>query len=107
MPEVAQQAIAFPVKAVEEALLGALAQVVLDQIQVSQGGISDASEINLSPAIDSLVAVEILCDLDEILMIQLTECIVRPGGYDTVEEAVKHLAAGARREWDKRNKQEE
>ncbi len=54
--------------------------------------------------IDSLIAVEILCVLDEVLEIQLTECIVRPGGYDTVEEAVEHLAAGARREWDKRNK---
>ncbi len=32
MPEVAKPAIAFPVKEVEEALLAALAQVVLDQI---------------------------------------------------------------------------
>ncbi len=106
MPEVAKPAIAFPVKEVEEALLATLAQVVLDQIQVSQGGISDPSAINLSPMIDSLIAVEILCVLDEVLEIKLTECIVRPGGYDTVEEAVKHLAAGAKREWDKRNKQE-
>jgi hypothetical protein len=49
--------------------------------------------------IDSLTAVELLCALDDVLPFQVTECVVRAGGYKSIDLALKHLVVGIEKKW--------
>jgi len=53
--------------------------------------------------IDSLVVVEILCAVEPIVGFPLPECVVRAGGYRSVENAITHLLPGIEAQWKKRN----
>lgn len=53
--------------------------------------------------IDSLIAVETLCALDDILPFEVGESVVRAGGYSSLNSAVEHLIGRIEKEWLKRH----
>jgi len=61
----------------------------------------DAAVVVLVIQIDSLTVVELLSSLDDILPFKVTECVVRAGGYDTIEAAVKHVTGRVETKWKK------
>jgi len=95
----------FPKALVEECLQKALTDIVTDQAQVSGALLPAAGLLTAQVDIDSLCAVEILCVLDEHLPFQLTECVVRPGGYSSIAQGVAHLTAGAEARWNDHHKE--
>jgi len=52
--------------------------------------------------IDSLNVVEILCKVDELAGFNLPHGVVRAGGYDSIDDALKHLMPRIGKEWTKR-----
>jgi hypothetical protein len=52
--------------------------------------------------IDSLDVVGILCKVDELVGFNLPHGVVRAGGYDSINEALKHLMPRIAKEWAKR-----
>ena len=52
--------------------------------------------------IDSLVVVEILCTIEPIVGFELEDSVVRAGGYESVDEALKSLIPRIAKEWHKR-----
>jgi hypothetical protein len=51
--------------------------------------------------IDSLTVVELLCTLDDVLPFQVTECVVKAGGYSSIAVAVKHVVGRVESKWNK------
>jgi hypothetical protein len=49
--------------------------------------------------IDSLTVVELLSSLDEILPFKVTECVVKAGGYKSIDAAVKHVVERVESKW--------
>ena len=49
--------------------------------------------------IDSLTVVELLCAVDDVLPFEVTECVVRAGGYRSIGSAVKHLVERIETKW--------
>lgn len=49
--------------------------------------------------IDSLAVVEILCVLDDILPFEANESVVRPGGYSSIDDAVKSVSGRVEKQW--------
>ena len=49
--------------------------------------------------VDSLMVVELLCALDDILPFEVGESVVRAGGYHSIEAAAMHLVGGIEKEW--------
>jgi hypothetical protein len=52
-------------------------------------------------AIDSLMVVEMLCALDEVLPFEVQECVVQAGGYGSIEGALSHVADRIEAKWRK------
>lgn len=94
----------FPADEVESALR----EVLLEAAEIEAEKLD--KELPLSPRmaaatpleLDSLVVVEILCEVEPIIDFALPEKVVQSGGYASVDEAVAHLMPGIEREWDKR-----
>lgn len=61
----------------------------------------DADIVILSIEIDSLTVVDILASLDDILPFKVTECVVKPGGYNSIDAAVKHVTGRVATKWNK------
>lgn len=57
------------------------------------------STIGPQPAIDSLVVVEVLLEIEPKVPFALPESLVRAGGYDSVDEVVQHLLPQLERRW--------
>jgi hypothetical protein len=95
----------FPKALVEACLEKALTEIVIDQAQVLGASLPTSGLPTAQVDIDSLCAVEILCVLDEHLPFQLTECVVRPGGYNSIAEGVSHLTSGAEAKWNDYHKE--
>jgi len=91
----------FPAKAVADCLRDEL----VDAVQAAarrKGTAIPATPKELVGAqieIDSLVVVEILCALDEILPFQVDESVVRAGGYDSIGAAVLHVVGRVESKW--------
>jgi hypothetical protein len=49
--------------------------------------------------IDSLGVVEVLCALDDLVPFPVDESVVRPGGYNSINEAVRHVVGRIERAW--------
>ena len=62
---------------------------------------ADADLVVLAVEIDSLTVVELLCSLDDILPFKVTECAVKPGGYGSIADAVKHVVGRVAAQWNK------
>ena len=86
---------AFPAADVEARLLTEITRIVQLQTQVSGG----------AAGIDSLAVVEILCVLDDILPFEANESVVRPGGYSSIEDAVKSVSGRVEKHWVKHHQE--
>ena len=62
---------------------------------------ADADAVVLAVEIDSLAVVELLCSLDDVLPFKVTECAVKPGGYASIADAVKHVVGRVATQWNK------
>jgi hypothetical protein len=94
----------FPVAAVEVKLRDELIEAVI--IETSIRGISlPSSPLEVSKTavhVDSLVVVAILCAVEPIVGFELSDSVVRSGGYPSVESALGHLMPGLEKEWTKK-----
>ena len=59
----------------------------------------DAGLVALPNFIDSLTVVELLCVADDLLPFEVTECVVRAGGYNSIVDAVTHLVGRIETKW--------
>jgi acyl carrier protein len=60
---------------------------------------NDDEVVILTIEIDSLTVVELLSSLDDILPFQITESVVKAGGYSSIAAAVKHVTGRVENKW--------
>lgn len=60
---------------------------------------SDDELVILGVEIDSLSVVELLSSLDDILPFQVTESVVKAGGYNSIAQAVAHVTKRVESKW--------
>lgn len=51
---------------------------------------------------DSLVVVEILCSVEDVLGFQPKDATVRTGGYNSVQDALDHMMPRLEKQWQKK-----
>lgn len=92
----------FPSIEVELCIREALANQANDQALLRPGRAMTAVPIaprSWEPEIDSLVAVEVICAIEELLGINLPVTFSPRGGYDSVDACVNDLLSQARATW--------
>jgi acyl carrier protein len=94
------RSVVFPSSEVEACIRDALAHQAADQAvlrpdRMAQSGSSRSWE----PEIDSLVVVEVICAVEEVLGIELPATFSPKGGYDSVEACVNDLLSEAKAAW--------
>lgn len=87
----------FPRTDVESLLRNGLDEVVSTQAMMA----GDDGKAG-SQDIDSLSAVELLCQIDEIVGFEVKQSVVKAGGYRSVQAALDHMLPGIERAWSKR-----
>lgn len=102
------QAAAFPTAQVEACIRDALAHQAADQAILrphlpSTPGIVPGS--SWEPEVDSLVAVEIICAVEEMLGLRLPATFSPRGGYDSAEACVNDLMSRAQTVWEQSTKE--
>jgi hypothetical protein len=94
----------FPSAAIRTSLRSELIQAVKDEASIK--GIALAtSDIEIDKAafqVDSLVVVSILCVIEPIVGFELSESVVRTGGYGSVDSALYQLLPRIEAQWKKR-----
>jgi acyl carrier protein len=97
--------VVFPAAAIQARLQEELIEVVKIQAGLENRTLPDNSAAILTgpSTLDSLVVVEVLCVLDELLGFELSEDVVRAGGYETIADAIGHLMPRIEKKWRKRN----
>jgi hypothetical protein len=95
----------FPAAAVEARLQEELIRVVKMQADLEGRTLpgSSAALLTAPSTLDSLVVVEVLCVLDELLGFEVPEDVVRAGGYETIAGAIGDLMPRIEKMWRKRN----
>jgi hypothetical protein len=95
----------FPLAAVEAQLRDELVEAV--KIEASIRGmalpVAAADIAKASVHVDSLVVVAILCAVEPIVGFELSESVVRAGGYTSVDSALGQLLPRLEKEWTKKN----
>ena len=61
----------------------------------------DDDVVIMTIEIDSLTVVELLSSLDDILPFEVTESVVKAGGYKSIDAAVKHVTSRVESRWNK------
>ena len=62
----------------------------------------DAGVAAVAPVpMDSLVVVEILCSVEDVLGFQPKDATVRTGGYNSVQDALDHMMPRLKKQWQK------
>jgi hypothetical protein len=61
----------------------------------------DDEVVIMTIEIDSLTVVELLSSLDDILPFEVTESMVKAGGYNSIDAAVKHVTGRVESKWNK------
>jgi acyl carrier protein len=90
----------FPSAEVEACIRDALAHQAADQAVLRPGRVAPpGSSRPWEPEIDSLVVVEVICAVEELLGIELPATFSPKGGYDTVEGCVNDLMSEANAAW--------
>jgi hypothetical protein len=89
----------FPQAAVEACLRKELIEVVTAEAGIKSIALPRASAdiSKVSFHIDSLVVVSILCAVEPIVGFELPDRVVRAGGYESVESALKHFCLASNR----------
>jgi acyl carrier protein len=100
----------FPAAEVEARIRDSLAHQATDQAvlrpsrPISPGTIDSPS---WEPEIDSLVAVEVICAVEEFLGIRLPATFTPKGGYDSVGACVNDLISEAKVAWTEMTKEKQ
>jgi hypothetical protein len=90
----------FPAAQVEACIRDALAVQAADQAVLRPGrAAQSAAPRSWEPEIDSLVVVEVICAVEELLGIDLPATFSPKGGYDGVEACIDDLISEARVAW--------
>jgi acyl carrier protein len=97
-----EEAGGFPAGDVEACIRDAL-----DAEQIAQRVLRPQAESACTPEVDSLVVVEVICAIEEVLGVTLPTSFAPRGGYDDVEACVTDLLAQTRSVWVELRKQEE
>lgn len=92
----------FPARDVEACIREAL-----DAEQRAQQILRPHAASACAPEVDSLVVVEVICAIEEVLGVTLPTSFASRGGYDDVEACVADLLAQSRGVWVELRKQEE
>mgnify|MGYP001769880526 CR=1 FL=1 len=94
----------FPAAEIEAAIRGELEQAARDQADIrGASGESSACVGYVEPEIDSLVAVAMLTRIEPLVTpIKADECLIRPGGYASVDDFVRDIVTKLERRWCKR-----
>ena len=61
----------------------------------------DDEVVIMTIEIDSLTVVELLSSLDDVLPFEVTESVVKAGGYNSIEAAVRHVTGRVESKWNK------
>ena len=61
----------------------------------------DGEVLIITIEIDSLTVVELLSSLDDVLPFEVTESVVKAGGYNSIEAAVQHVTGRVESKWNK------
>jgi acyl carrier protein len=101
----------FPAAEVEACIRDALLDHAADQAVLHPNpGVGTAVPIAPSswePEIDSLVAVEVICAIEELLGIEISPTSAPRGGYDSTEACLNDLMSEAKAAWDAVTKERE
>ena len=93
---------AFPTTEVEDCIREAL-----DAEESAQQILRSRPPSACEPAIDSLVVIEVICAIEELLGVTLPTSFAPRGGYNDIEACVSDLGTQARAVWNEIVKQKE
>ena len=95
---------AFPAAAVEACLVAELIGAAKTEAEIREINVplTTAGQRAMQISIDSLVVVELLVSVEPILGFELTDSVVKEGGYASVDDAKDHLMPRIQKEWVKR-----
>jgi hypothetical protein len=94
----------FPRSTVDAMLRAELIEAVKIEASIRGITLSAAPDqiVRTAVQVDSLVVVSILCAIEPIVGFELSDSVVRAGGYGSAESALGHLLPRIEREWIKR-----
>jgi acyl carrier protein len=99
-----------PTAEVEACIRDALADQASDQTVLRPGRATTATPVaprSWEPEIDSLVVVEVICAVEELLGIEIPATFSPKGGYDSTEACVNDLMSEARAAWTEATKEKQ
>ncbi len=93
----------YPAAAVSAVMQEELLRAVRARFRRKGGSLppADNEVFFLAVEIDSLTVVELLSSLDDILPFKVTECVVKAGGYGSIEAALTQVAGRIEAKWKK------
>ena len=100
----------FPAAEVEACIRDALADQAADQALLRPGRATTATPVaprSWEPEIDSLVVVEVICAIEELLGVTLPATFAPKGGDVSVDECVNDLVSEAQTTWRATTKENE
>lgn len=100
----------FPTPEVEARIRNALNDQASDQAVLRSGRATTATPIaplSWEPEIDSLVVVEVICAVEELLGIEISATFSPKGGYDSTEACINDLMSEARGAWTEATKEKQ
>jgi acyl carrier protein len=101
----------FPAAEVEACIKDSLAVQAADQAVLrSDRSSTTATPVaprSWEPEIDSLVVVEVICAIEELLGIEIPPTFSPKGGYENAEACINDLSSEAEAAWDESTKEKE
>jgi len=100
----------FPATEIEACIRDALADQAADQAVLRPDRATTAAPVaprSWEPEIDSLVVVEVICAVEELLGIKIPPTFSPKGGYDSAEACVNDLMSEAKTAWNEITKEKE
>jgi acyl carrier protein len=94
--------VVFPAADVEGCIRDALADQAADQAILRPGRAATAAPVaprSWEPEIDSLIVVEVICAVEELLGIDIPATFSPKGGYDSVQSCINDLMSEAKSAW--------
>jgi len=104
------RSVAFPAAEVEACIKAALQDQAADQAVLRPGRKSTAIPVaprSWEPEIDSLVVVEVICAIEELLGIKIPATFSPKGGYDSADACVNDLLSEAKAAWTEATKEKQ
>jgi len=99
--------VAFPAAELETCIRDALQGQATDQAVLRPGRKGTAIPRSWEPEIDSLVVVEVICAVEELLGIQIPATFSPKGGYDSADACINDLMSEAKAAWTEATKEKQ